>query len=449
VHEVWRNWAGDQVCAPHRIERPASEAELCEAVGRAAAEGLPLRVAGSGHSFSDLVCTDGVMLSLDRMRRVLHADPESGLATVEGGITLSALGPALARHGLALENLGDVDFQAIAGAVSTATHGTGARFGNVSTQVAAMRLVLADGSLLELSEESDPEGLLAARVGLGSLGAIASLTLRCVPLYTLHRVDEPRSLQDTLGRLDELVGGNDHFELFTFPHTDVALTRTTARVDRPAEPQGRRLRFQEAVENRVLELTCRAGRALPGQVPRLNRTLMKLAGRSEKIDLSYLVYANRRDVRFTEMEYAIPRDAAAVALERVMGMVARRRLPITFPIELRFVAPDDAFLSTAQGRESAYIAVHTYRGTQFESYFRAVEAIMADYGGRPHWGKRHYRSAASLRPRYPDWDRFQAVRTRLDPGGLFRNDYTDRVLGPVEVAPSTTSSSVSTTTGSN
>jgi FAD-linked oxidoreductase len=375
-----------------------------------------------------------VMLRLRRMKRVLDADRSSGLVHVEAGITLGELGPELARHGLALENLGDVDLQAIAGAVSTATHGTGARFGNVSTQLAAMRLVTADGNVVELSADSDPEAFLAARVGLGSLGAIASVTLRCVPLYTLHRVDEPRPLEETLGRLDELVDGSDHFELFTFPHTDVALTRTTHRVDRPAEPDSRRVRFQEIVENRVLELACRAGRALPSQVPRINRTLMSLADRSEKIDRSYLIYANRRDVRFTEMEYAIPRDAAAVAIERIMGMVERRRLPITFPIELRFVAADDAFLSPSNGRETAYVAVHTYRGTEFESYFRAVETIMDGYGARPHWGKRHYQTAATLRPRYPDWDRFQAVRERFDPGSLFRNDYPDRVLGPVGAA---------------
>jgi FAD-linked oxidoreductase len=431
VGEVWTNWAGDQHCAPHRIEEPASEAELAEAVGRAAVEGLPLRVAGSGHSFTDIVCTDGVLLRLRRMKRVLEADPESGLVRVEGGITLAELGPELARRGLALENLGDVDFQGVAGAVSTGTHGTGIRFRNVSSQVAEMRLVTAEGKTVDLSDDSHPEALQAARVGLGSLGVIASLTLRCVPLYTLQRVDEPRPLEETLGRLDDLVDGSDHFELFTFPYTDVALTRTTRRVDRPAEPRSRRVRFQEVVENRVLELACRSGRAAPSQVPRINRTLMGLADRSEKTDLSYLVYANRRDVRFTEMEYAIPRAAAAVAVERVMGMVERRRLPITFPIELRFVAPDDAFLSTAHGRETAYVAVHTYRGNEFESYFRAVEAIMNDYGGRPHWGKRHYQTAATLHPRYPDWDRFQAVRERLDPGGLFRNDYTDRVLGPV------------------
>jgi FAD-linked oxidoreductase len=434
VGEIWTNWTGDQRCAPHRIEEPGSEAELAEAVGRAGAEGLPLRVAGSGHSFTDMVCTDGVMLRLRRMRRLLDADPASGLAHVEAGITLGELGPELARHGLALENLGDVDFQALAGAVSTATHGTGSRFGNVSSRVAALRLVTCDGNVLELSEGSDPEALLAARVGLGSLGVLASLTMRCVPLFSLHRIDEPRPLEETLGRIDELVDGNDHFELWAFPYTDVALTRTTHRVDPPADRSGRRLRFQETVENRVLELFCRTGKALPAQVPRLNRMLMRLASRSEKVDRSYLVYANRRDVRFTEMEYAIPRDVAAVAVERVMGMIERRRLPISFPIELRFVAPDDAFLSTAYGRETAYIAVHTYRGTEFESYFRAVESIMNDYGGRPHWGKRHYQTATTLRSRYPDWDRFQVVRERLDPGGLFRNDYTDRVLGPVGAA---------------
>ncbi len=291
-----------------------------------------------------------------------------------------------------------------------------------------MRLVTGGGAVVDLREGDD---LLAGRVSLGALGAIASVTVRCVPAFRIHRIDEPRPLDDVLARFDEHVDANDHFELFVFPYTRTALTLTSQRTDRAPRPPGAIQAFVRDVvlENAALELACRAGRALPGRIPAINRLVTRLMSRAEQLDASHRVYANRRSVRFTEMEYAIPRERVPEALERVLDLVERRRLPIGFPIELRLAAPDDALLSTAHGRPTGYIAVHQYRGMEFESYFRAVEAIMDEYDGRPHWGKRHYQTAATLRPRYPGWDRFQAVRERLDPGRKFENDYLRRVLG--------------------
>lgn len=433
MSSVWRNWTGDQRCVPAAVETPRSREEIVEAVGRAAGAGRTVRVAGTGHSFTDIACTDGAMLRLDAMDRVLDADPSSGLVKVEGGIRLDRLSPALDRHGLALENLGDIDRQSLAGAISTATHGTGLGWRNISAQVAALELVLADGSVLECSEESDPDVFRAARVGLGSLGAIASVTLRCVPSFTLRRVDSPKPLDETLARIDELAERSDHFELYVFPHTEVALCRETERVDGPPRPKSRaREYFEEVVlENYAMDLLSRFGRRFPSQLPRLARLAAATLGGAVKTDRSYRVFASRRLIRFTEMEYAIPRQDGPEALRRVLELIPRRGIEVGFPVELRIVAPDDAYLSTAYGRETAYIAVHQYRGMAWEPYFRGVEAIMDGYGGRPHWGKRHFQSAATLAPRYPEWDRFQAVRARLDPRGLFRNEYTDRVLGPV------------------
>ncbi len=386
-----------------------------------------VKVAGAGHSFTDIACTDGVMIDLSAMNRVLAVDGD--LASVQGGITIRELGPALAAHGLALENQGDVDPQTIAGAISTATHGTGGRFGNLSSRVVGVRLVTAGGEILDLREGDE---LLAARVGLGSLGVISAVTLRCVPAFTIYRVDEPRPLDEVLGRLHEHVDGHDHFELFVFPYTRTALTLSSERSNREPQPDGAAKVFLRDVvlENAALGLSCRLGRRLPRSIPRINRTLVGAMSRVEHLDESHRVFANRRTVRFTEMEYALPRERTVEALERVLGLVERRRLPIGFPIELRVTAPDDALLSTAQGRPTGYIAVHQYRGMEFESYFRAVEAIMDDYDGRPHWGKRHYQSAATLKPRYPGWERFLAVRERLDPERKFENDYLRRVLGP-------------------
>jgi len=418
---TWANWARQQRCAPERIETPGSEEELVRAVKGAAR----VKVAGSGHSFTDIACTDGVMIDMSGMGRVLAVNGNE--VTVEAGITLHDLGEELLSRGLAMENQGDVDPQTLAGAISTATHGTGAGFGNLPSQVVGVRLVDGTGEVRELREGDD---LRAARVSLGALGAISAVTLRCVPAFTIHRIDRPAALDDVLPRLDSLAGSHDHWEAFVMPYTRRCLTLMSERTDRPPEPPGRVGAFMHDVvlENAVLGLFCRTGRAFPRAIPSLNRTLARLMSGSENLDASNRVYANTRLVRFTEMEYALPREHAAEALERVLALIERRRLPIGFPIELRVTAQDDALLSTAYGRPTAYIAVHQYVGMEFETYFRAVEQVMDEYDGRPHWGKRHYQTAATLRARYPEWDRFAEIRDRLDPERRFENDYTRRVL---------------------
>ncbi|MGO9153823.1 D-arabinono-1,4-lactone oxidase [Mycobacterium sp.] len=426
----WGNWAREQFCAPSAIVLPTSEAELVEVVARSAQCGERVRAVGTGHSFTDCACTDGVMIDMTGLQRVISADPASGLVTIEGCAKLHTLGSQLAQRGLGLENQGDIDAQSITGATATATHGTGARFPNLSARIVSLRLITAAGDVLTLSEGSKGDDYLAARVSLGALGVISQVTVQAVPLYTLNRRDERRALTETLERLDEYVDGNDHFEFFVFPYGDTALTRTTRRSDEEPTPTPTwKRRLSEDFENAGLSLICQTGRRLPGAAPRLNRLMTSLMSEATVTDRAYKVYATERKVRFTEMEYAIPREHARAAIQRVIDLVHRRKLPIMFPLEVRFAAPDDAFLSTAHGRNTCYIAVHQYTGMEFETYFRAVEAIMDEYAGRPHWGKRHYQTAGTLRERYPGWDRFAAVRDRLDPDRVFLNDYTRRVLG--------------------
>ena len=436
----WRNWAGDECCRPVAIERPALVQEIAAALERAAAHGQCVRVAGAGHSFGDIVLTDGRLLTLQRMRRVLDVDRASGLVRVQAGITIRELNTRLAEHGLALENLGDIDAQSIAGAISTATHGTGAQLRNISSQVAAMTLVLADGSVLECSAEADPEVFRAACVGLGALGVLAEVTLRCVPAFRLEGIDRTAPLEQTFARFEELVAANDHFEFYAFPHAGTALTRTNNRTEAPARPRGRAATYANDVllTNHTFELLCRLGRRFPAQIPHINRLVTRLAGSSRRVERSDRIFVSPRLVRFTEMEYSLPREHTVLAVRRVLDMVAqrarggghRRGFAVPFPIEVRTVAADDALLSTAAGRDSGYVAVHMYRGMPWEPYFRAVAEIMDELDGRPHWGKRHFHTAATLRPRYPHWDRFQAVRRRLDPQGRFANAYVERVLGP-------------------
>ena len=428
----WRNWTGDQRCVPARIERPRDRGDLIESVKRAADQGLTVRAVGSGHSFTDAACTGGVLLEMDSLDRILEVQRDAGLVKVEAGLGLRALSELIWGHGMALENIGDIDKQTISGAVATGTHGTGSRFRNLSSMIDAMELVLPDGTLLEVSPSSEPELLPAVRVGLGALGVIATVTLRTVPAFTIRRTDSPLPLSETLERLQNLADGSDHFEFYVFPHTEVALLRQSERTDEPPDPRHPAVDFgQEVVlENWAMGAMVRVGRRFPSRIPRLSRFAASRLAKTVKMDRSYRVFASRRKVRFTEMEYAIPRRHATEAIPRVLEVAERADPPVGFPIEVRFVAGDDSMLSPAHDRDTCYIAVHQYRGMAWESYFRSVESIMDSYGGRPHWGKRHFQTAAMLADRYPRWDEFLAARARLDPDGTFRNQYLDRVLGP-------------------
>jgi L-gulono-1,4-lactone dehydrogenase len=433
---LWTNWAGDQRCEPAVTENPGSRAELVDAIGRAAVAGRPVRAAGAGHSFTDIACTHGTMLRLERLNRVLDLDRSSGLIKVEAGISIHALAEALHTYGLAMENQGDIDRQTLAGAISTATHGTGARFRNLSAQVDAAELVVADGSVVEVGP-GNPADLLAARVGLGALGILYSVTLRTVPAFTIRRVDRPAPLGETLDDLDELADAHDHFEFYAFPHTEIAVLRESERTDRPPRPSSPATEFikEVVVENWIPSAHARLSRSFPELTPPLARFLGGRIGRSVKVDRSYRVYASERRIRFTEMEYGIPREHSAQAVRRIYDLIEREGLRVSFPIEVRFVAPDEAMLSPSHERETCYVAVHMYRGVAWEHYFRGVEQIMDSYGGRPHWGKRHFQTAATLAPRYAHWEDFQRVRARLDPEGRFANPYIDRVLGPAVAVP--------------
>jgi L-gulono-1,4-lactone dehydrogenase len=273
-------------------------------------------------------------------------------------------------------------------------------------------------------------------VGLGALGVVTAVTLRCVPAFTLEGVDAPAPLDEVLATLDERVAANDHYELYFFPYADRALTRTNNHVDRPPSPPGRVRAWLDDVllANHVFHAFCLAGRLMPGRIPAINRAVTRLIGTTRRVERSYEIFASPRLVRFTEMEYAVPRARIVDAVQGVRELIERHRFAVPFPVEVRFVAPDDAFLSTAHGRDTAYVAVHMFRGMAYEPYFRAVEELMDGLDGRPHWGKRHFQTAETLRPRYPEWDAFQAVRARLDPQGRFANAYVDRVLGRLPAA---------------
>ncbi|MFB7513496.1 D-arabinono-1,4-lactone oxidase [Streptomyces sp. NPDC056144] len=433
--EVWRNWSGSEEARPVRVLRPGSTAEVAAAVAEAARDGLRVKAIGSGHSFSGAAVAPGVQLRLDGLSGLRSVDPDTGLVTVDAGMPLWKLGPLLASHGLAMEIMGDIDRQTVAGAISTGTHGSGLRFGGMATQVRALKLVLADGTSVRCSADARPELFRAARVGLGALGVITEVTLQCVDQFALHARDTAMPVADVLDRIEELTEDNDHFEFFWFPHSETALTRRFHRLPAtaPLKPIGDLARrFDETVSGLGFDALCRLGTAVPALVPPIARLAAKAMSAREFTDLSPRVFASPRDVRFHEGEYAIPREHAAEALREMKAWIDKTGERVSFPLEVRFAAADDITLSTAQGRETCYIAFHQYHRMPYRRYFDACESILGAYGGRPHWGKMHTLDADTLRTRYDGFDEFVTLRDTLDPTGRFANPYLDRVLG---VAP--------------
>ena len=431
----WRNWAGTATATPARRARPRSAAEISAAVKDAAAAGLPVRALGSGHSFTPAAATSGLALDLSLWTGVTAADTRTGLVTVRSGTTLRALNAALAEFGLALANLGDIDRQTIAGALATGTHGTGARLGGLATQVEALDLILADGSAVSCSAAARPELFAAARVGLGALGVVTAVTLRCVPSFTLAADERPMPVEQVIEEFDGYAAANDHFEFYWFPYGRQALVKRNNRVPSggPAAapmPGWRRVWEFEVMENAAFGTLCRLGRAAPRLIPALNRVSSAALSARSYTDASYRVFVTPRRVRFVESEYAVPRESLPGVLAELRRAVPRLANPVMFPVEVRVAAADDIWLSTAYGRDTAYIAIHQYAGLPYRAYFDLFESVVATVAGRPHWGKLHTLDAGRLGPLYPRFEDFRRVRAEVDPEHRFGNWYLGRVFGP-------------------
>ncbi|MFF4413880.1 D-arabinono-1,4-lactone oxidase [Streptosporangium sp. NPDC001559] len=435
---AFRNWAGNQSAVPAEVHAPSSAEEVALAVRRAAETGRRVRMVGTGHSFTGVALTDGLLLRPERLTGVLQTG--EGWVRAAAGTPLSVFNEELARRGLALANMGDITAQTLAGAVQTGTHGTGGRIAGLADQVIALDLVLADGESVTVSREGTAEirdGVTerdlfdAARVGLGALGVVTALTFAVEPSFLLHSVRQPMRLSEILGSLDTITADNEHLDFFWLPHTDTCLTKRNNRHPGPARPQSALRHWLDDVflENTVFGALCGLGARLPAAIPGINALSASALSASERVDTSYEVFATVRRVRFLEMEYAIPREHLAQALRETRDLIDSRGWRITFPIEVRVTPPSDAWLSTAYGRDSAYVACHVYRPTPNPDYFEGVEEIMVRLGGRPHWGKLHTRDAAYLATVYPRFADFLRLRDLLDPGRTFSNDYLDTVLG--------------------
>jgi FAD-linked oxidoreductase len=426
----WSNWSGSVQSRPAEYRSPTDEAAIITLIDEARLRGVNLRVVGAGHSFTPLVATDGMLISLDQVAGLESFDQQQLLATVRAGTRIKALGEILHANGVAQENLGDIDVQSIAGALATGTHGTGITFGSLATQIAKLRLVTAGGEVLECSEEHNREIFKAAQVSLGALGIVSSVTLRVVPSFRLHYTWQPGRLADLLPNLVAERERNRNFEFYWVPHTDAVLLKRMNITDAPADRRSIMRELNDLLlENGAFWVLCELGRRMPKLTPRLAGVIGSLIGSGQATNDSHKIYATTRLVRFNEMEYSLPAEQLGDTLAEIQRTVARERIEVLFPLECRYVRGDNIPLSPAYGRDSCYIAVHQYRGMPYRGYFATIEAIFRRRGGRPHWGKIHTRTSRELQELYPEWDRFMAARRALDPEGRFLNAYLQQLFG--------------------
>jgi FAD-linked oxidoreductase len=432
---TWTNWAGTATADPVRRYWPRSAEEIADAVTAAAKDGQTVRALGSGHSFTPAAATSGVALDLSGWTGITAADLESGVVTVRAGTTIRELNAALDALGLAMPNLGDIDAQTVSGAISTGTHGTGARLGGLATMVTALDLVLADGSMVSCSAGERPDLFDAARVSLGALGVLSGVSLQCVSAFALAADERPMPVEEVIGRFDEFAADNDHFEFSWFPYGKNALLKRNNRIAAGqgavpgAMPAWRRFFEYEVMENAAFGALCRTGRAAPGLIKPFNWLAAATLAKRSYSARSHEVFVTPRRVRFVESEYAVPRESVLDVLGELRAWVPRLAHPVMFPVEVRVAAADDVWLSTAHGRDSGYIAIHQYAGLPYQEYFRLFESIATAVGGRPHWGKLHTRDAAYLDRVYPRFADFRRLRDETDPERRFANPYLTQVFG--------------------
>ncbi|MGW4347170.1 D-arabinono-1,4-lactone oxidase [Streptomyces sp. NPDC004690] len=428
---TWRNWGGNVSARPVREVAPASVEELSAAVRKAAEDGLTVKAVGTGHSFTSIAATDGVLIRPQLLTGIRSIDRDAMTVTVEAGTPLKRLNMALAREGLSLTNMGDIMEQTVSGATSTGTHGTGRESASIAAQIRGLELVTADGTVLTCSATENPEVFAAARIGLGALGIVTAITFAVEPVFLLTAREEPMPLDRVLAEFDQLWAENEHFEFYWFPHTGSTTTKRNNRSAGPEQPVGRVAGWveDELLSNGVFQAANWVGRAVPATVPAIARLSSRALSARTYTDIPYKVFTSPRRVRFVEMEYAVPRAALIDTLRELKAMVDRSGLRVSFPVEVRTAPADDIALSTASGRDSAYIAVHMFRGTPYHRYFTSAERIFTAHEGRPHWGKIHTRDAEYFAGVYPRFGEFTALRDRLDPQRLFQNDYLRRVLG--------------------
>ena len=407
----WRNWSGSVVAAPAELAAPRSMAELSALVARADR----VRVAGAGQSFMPLCETDGVLVFLADMEGDLEVAADRQSVWTPAGWPIARLTEALWAEGLSLANQGDIDKQAIAGALATGTHGTGRTLGSLSTLAQAFRLVLADGSVVECDAGRESELFEAQRVSLGMLGVMAEVKLAVMPAFRLRETISRAPLGEVLEGWDELTRRHRHVEFFVCPYADQAMLKILDPVDEGDDPI-----VKDPAEG-AYQLACDLAAFAPVLAPTLQRLMTRAIGPSSRAGPACRIFPSERATRFEEMEYEIPAAAGPETLRRAIAEVRARRLPIIFPFEFRAVAGDDILISPMNAGPCVSISFHQYAKMPWREAFAAIEAVFAEGGGRPHWAKRHTLTSEDVLRLYPQAERWGAARRRVDPAGKFLN----------------------------
>ncbi|HRI53013.1 MAG TPA: D-arabinono-1,4-lactone oxidase [Pseudomonadota bacterium] len=426
----YKNWLGNVAFTPCGHHEPADEAAVIALVRRARQEGRPLRVVGGGHSWSAGIETDGYLLSLDRMTRLLHVDPLRHQVTVQAGIRLRELSAQLHQRGLALVNLGSIQEQSLAGAISTGTHGTGLQFGVLATQVLGLRLVTGTGEVVEYTADRDPELLDAARVSLGALGVITQVTLQAAPAFNLREERTPLPFAEALALVPGRLGEADHIKLWWLPHAGRVQIYRQYRTKDALRARRGLLSEDTRSAQEVFRALLALGSAFPRLIPPIQRLLSRTQfTASSHVGPSFRVFSLAMPPRHHESEYAVPLPCAAAAVQALHDLILARRHRVHFILELRFVKGDSAWLSPAYGGEVCFIGAYDANRRGWPGFRRDFEELMRGFAGRPHWGKEFTASADGLRAAYPRWDDFQRLRQELDPAGVFLNRHLQQVFG--------------------
>lgn len=430
----WINWSGIESARPSSIEDPADTAAIVASIERARAAGSTVKMVGTGHSFTAISAPEATMLRPTNLRGILSVDREAMTVTALAGTQLKALNAGLAALGLSLHNMGDIDEQTLAGATSTGTHGTGGVWASLSAQIAGLELVTGTGEVIRATAEENPEILEFARLGLGALGVLTTVTFRVEPLFVLEANETPMSWDEALDGFDQRVAEHHHVDTYWFPHTDRMMTKTNDRLDIGVDEAAPLSRLSgwwedEFLSNTLFGALNQVTNRFPGSIRRVNQLTGRMLSARSYSDAAHKVFVSPRTVVFREMEYAVPREAGIAALREARAALEASHLNITFPVEIRVTPADDIPLSTSTGRDSMYLAFHTHRDADHLEYFALLEPIMRAHDGRPHWGKVHTRTAADLAPAYPRFGEFLSLRDRLDPDRVFANPYLRRVLG--------------------
>jgi FAD-linked oxidoreductase len=426
----WRNWSGLESARPEEVYAPRDVEDVVTAVRAARERGTTVKMAGTGHSFTGIAVPEHALLLPGELTGIVQVDREAMTVTARAGTPLHVLNDELDRLGLSMHNMGDIAEQTVAGAVSTGTHGSGGRVASLAAQLAGFEVVTGTGEVLRASATENADLFDVGRVGLGALGVLTSVTFHVEPQFVLRAHERPVTWDEGIGSLLDLAEEHDHVDAYWFPHTDRMQVKTNDRVE-VAEPLPRWRRFvdDDLLANRTFDLLNRVGRAVPRSVPAINQVSARALAERSYADVAHRVLTTPRRVVFKETEYAVPRAAGLEALREARRAIEASDWRISFPVEIRLVPADDIPLSTGSGRDSVYLAFHTYVGVEHGPYFREVERIMRAHDGRPHWGKVHTLTAAELAPAYPRFGEFLAMRDRIDPERVFANAYLRRVLG--------------------